>query len=183
MLRRRLHGERGCDFLDVRAEIQVDVLEFQLAGLDLRIIEQVIDDDEQGIGARADHARVLALAAVEVGIEQELGHADHAVHRRADFMAHIREELAPGPARRIGSGLRLGECPLEISDALVTKIVQKQAPPRGRSHSRGARSPKIPRNIMSTMTADSSARQRLLIVEDDVHMAYLLGYLAEKERF
>jgi DNA-binding response OmpR family regulator len=33
------------------------------------------------------------------------------------------------------------------------------------------------------MTADSSAQQRLLIVEDDVHMAYLLGYLAEKERF
>jgi CheY-like chemotaxis protein len=33
------------------------------------------------------------------------------------------------------------------------------------------------------MTADSSSQQRLLIVEDDVHMAYLLGYLAEKERF
>ena len=33
------------------------------------------------------------------------------------------------------------------------------------------------------MTADSSAQQRLLIVEDDEHMAYLLGYLAEKERF
>lgn len=33
------------------------------------------------------------------------------------------------------------------------------------------------------MTAESSARQRLLIIEDDVHMAYLLGYLAEKERF
>jgi DNA-binding response OmpR family regulator len=28
-----------------------------------------------------------------------------------------------------------------------------------------------------------NGRQRLLIVEDDVHMAYLLGYLAEKERF
>ncbi len=33
------------------------------------------------------------------------------------------------------------------------------------------------------MTADSSAQQSLLIVEDDVHMSYLLGYLAEKERF
>ena len=33
------------------------------------------------------------------------------------------------------------------------------------------------------MTADSSAQQRLLIVEDDEHMGYLLGYLAEKERF
>jgi DNA-binding response OmpR family regulator len=32
-------------------------------------------------------------------------------------------------------------------------------------------------------TLDSSPQQRLLIVEDDVHMAYLLGYLAEKERF
>jgi len=36
---------------------------------------------------------------------------------------------------------------------------------------------------MSTIAPDSSARQRLLIVEDDVHMSYLLGYLAEKERF
>ncbi|MBX3702336.1 MAG: response regulator transcription factor [Steroidobacteraceae bacterium] len=33
------------------------------------------------------------------------------------------------------------------------------------------------------MNAESSAPQRLLIVEDDPHMAYLLGYLAEKERF
>jgi DNA-binding response OmpR family regulator len=30
---------------------------------------------------------------------------------------------------------------------------------------------------------DTDRQQRLLIVEDDVHMAYLLGYLAEKERF
>jgi DNA-binding response OmpR family regulator len=30
---------------------------------------------------------------------------------------------------------------------------------------------------------DNNGSQRLLIVEDDVHMAYLLGYLAEKERF
>jgi two-component system, OmpR family, alkaline phosphatase synthesis response regulator PhoP len=30
---------------------------------------------------------------------------------------------------------------------------------------------------------DSNSALRLLIVEDDVHMAYLLGYLAEKERF
>jgi DNA-binding response OmpR family regulator len=33
------------------------------------------------------------------------------------------------------------------------------------------------------MNSESNALQRLLIVEDDVHMAYLLGYLAERERF
>jgi len=33
------------------------------------------------------------------------------------------------------------------------------------------------------MNSESNALPRLLIVEDDVHMAYLLGYLAERERF
>lgn len=33
------------------------------------------------------------------------------------------------------------------------------------------------------MAAEHSARQRLLIVEDDVHISFLLGYLAEKEGF
>jgi DNA-binding response OmpR family regulator len=33
------------------------------------------------------------------------------------------------------------------------------------------------------MTKDSNVPPRLLIVEDDVHMSYLLGYLAERERF
>ena len=33
------------------------------------------------------------------------------------------------------------------------------------------------------MSAESSARQHLLIVEDDVHISFLLGYLAEKEGF
>jgi DNA-binding response OmpR family regulator len=33
------------------------------------------------------------------------------------------------------------------------------------------------------MATDSNVQPQLLIVEDDVHMSYLLSYLAEKERF
>lgn len=33
------------------------------------------------------------------------------------------------------------------------------------------------------MAAESNARERLLIVEDDEHISFLLGYLAEKEGF
>lgn len=33
------------------------------------------------------------------------------------------------------------------------------------------------------MASESSAPKRVLIVEDDPHMSYLLGYLAEKERY
>jgi two-component system, OmpR family, alkaline phosphatase synthesis response regulator PhoP len=46
-----------------------------------------------------------------------------------------------------------------------------------------AGSPYYCQNRLRVKTLNSSPQQRLLIVEDDVHMAYLLGYLAEKERF
>ena len=34
----------------------------------------------------------VALLVVESGVEQQLGHADHAVHRRADLVAHVGQE-------------------------------------------------------------------------------------------
>ena len=46
-------------------------------------------------------ARVLALLGVQVGVEQECGHADDAVHRRADLVAHVGEELALRGVRRL----------------------------------------------------------------------------------
>ncbi len=39
---------------------------------------------------------------VQVGVEQECGHADDAVHRRADLVAHVGEELALRRVRRLG---------------------------------------------------------------------------------
>ena len=38
----------------------------------------------------------------ELGVEHQLGHADHAVHRRADLVAHVGQELALGPIGRLG---------------------------------------------------------------------------------
>ena len=40
--------------LDVCAQVQLDALELELAGLDLGEVEHVVDDDEQGVRARAD---------------------------------------------------------------------------------------------------------------------------------
>ena len=34
--------------------------------------------------------------------EREIGHADDGVHRRADLVAHVGEELALGGRRRLG---------------------------------------------------------------------------------
>ena len=52
---------------------------------------------------------VLALLGRERRVEQQAGHADDAVHRRADLVAHRREELALGLRRGERRVARLGE--------------------------------------------------------------------------
>ena len=82
----------------------------ELAGLDLGEVEDVVDHREQRLGRAAHRLRVLALLRVQMGVEQEAGHADDAVHRRADLVAHVGEELA----LRLGARLRrfLGDAKL-----------------------------------------------------------------------
>ena len=41
---------------------------------------------------------VVALLRREPGLQREIGHADDGVHRRADLVAHVGEELADRPA-------------------------------------------------------------------------------------
>ena len=68
-------------------------LELEPTGLDLRKVEDVVDDGEQGLARAVDGFGVVALLARELGVQQERGHADHAVHRRPDLVAHRRQEL------------------------------------------------------------------------------------------
>ena len=55
---------------------------------------------------RADRLGVAALEVVERGVQQQLGHADDAVHRRADLVAHVGQELALGTVAAIASSRR-----------------------------------------------------------------------------
>ena len=36
---------------------------------------------------------VTQLLRVQFGVEQQTGHANHAIHRRSDFVAHVGHEL------------------------------------------------------------------------------------------
>ena len=98
------------DILQHLVEIEVDVLDRQLAGLDLGEIEDVVDDAEQVLAGALDLEHVIALARREVGLEREMGQADDGVHRGSDLVAHIGEEHALGLAglqRRRGRLLEL----------------------------------------------------------------------------
>ena len=82
--------------------------EFELAGFDLGEIEDVIDDIEQRAAGLVDGVGIAALAVIQAGrMAQQLRHAEHAVHRRADLMAHARQELALGAAGAFGALERL----------------------------------------------------------------------------
>src|SRR5215469_16357223 len=82
-----------CVFEDV-TETEVSLVEFKLPGLDLRKIEQVIDQREQGVRGILDRAQIFALVAGERSTQRKLGHPHNRMHRGANFMAHVGEELA-----------------------------------------------------------------------------------------
>ena len=70
-----------------------------------------------------DRVHEFALLRVERGVLQQLGHAEDAVHRRADLVAHVGQELALGPAGGLGAlpGLeQRGLSPSAVDELLRT---------------------------------------------------------------
>jgi hypothetical protein len=82
--------------LDAIAQGEGRIVELQLAGLDAGELENVVDQGDERLAAAADDFGKLALLRRQWRVEQQRSHADHAVHRRADFMAHRGQELALG---------------------------------------------------------------------------------------
>src|SRR5476649_1606039 len=77
-----------------RRQRKIDVLDTQLARLDLGEIEQVVDDAEQRLCIGLAAQDLLARAVVQLGVAQrEAQHADHAGQRGAHLVAHIGEEF------------------------------------------------------------------------------------------
>ena len=74
-----------------RLDVQVD-----LAGLDLRQVEDVVDEREQIIPGAGDALCILDLFRREVAfsvVTEELGEDKRAVERSPQLMRHVREEL------------------------------------------------------------------------------------------
>ena len=89
------------------ADLEGGVVQLELAGFDLGEVENVVDEREQRLGRILDDAQVLALHGRQLGSQQQLRHADDGVHRRADLVAHVRQEGALGAAGGFGRLHRL----------------------------------------------------------------------------
>ena len=92
----RLLGRERGDRADHLVELEIGGLDVELVGLDLREIEDVVDDAEQRRAGVVDLAHVVALLGIERRLEGEVRETDDGVHRRADLVAHVGQERALG---------------------------------------------------------------------------------------
>ena len=82
------------------AQVEVNYFEVHFPCLDLGKVQDVIDDLQQGFSRATHGLGIIALLGVQIGVQQQMGHADDPVHRGANFMAHVRQELAFGDIGR-----------------------------------------------------------------------------------
>ena len=72
------------------------MFQLQATGLDLRDIEDVVDDAEQQASRDVDLAHIFVLTRIKPAFHGQTGHADDGIHRRADFVTHRRQKTTLG---------------------------------------------------------------------------------------
>src|SRR5579862_1426650 len=89
VLRLRRAGQQVDDVVYDEPKVEFIVLDLEHSGFDLGEIEDVVDYGQQRLPRVANRLCVVKLGRVEVGLKQEVGHADHPVHGGPDFVTTI----------------------------------------------------------------------------------------------
>ncbi len=87
-------------------------MQLHLASLDLREVEDVVDDAQQVLARGVDVAQELGVLGVDLGlqaVQQDLGEADDRVERRAQLVAHVGQEAALEPVGLADAHVGLGQ--------------------------------------------------------------------------
>src|SRR5215470_13515355 len=101
---------------------QIEALRMQLEppGLDLRQIEQVVDEGKQVLAGTLYDAQAFKLLGAQAGVaSQQLRIAENAVERGPQLMAHVCEEIALGPICLFGAALCLLGSVLGLREPLL----------------------------------------------------------------
>ena len=85
---------------------EFDLLDLQLARLDLGQIENVVDQAQQQIRRALRLRQLVMQIGRQFMFERQIQHADDRIHRRANFVAHVGQEFRLHA--RGGFGLRFG---------------------------------------------------------------------------
>ena len=98
-------------------QVERRVLQLHPAGLDLREVEDLVEQLQQVLARAVDVAEVLLLPLVDVAehpLEQHLGEPEHRVQRRPQLVGHAGQELRLVPAGQLELDALLLELPEEL---------------------------------------------------------------------
>ena len=96
------------------AQVEAGGLELQLVGLEFRVVENVVDDALHLLRRQERGAHELGVVRCQRRVHQQVEHRRDAVERRADLVAHRRQELALGHHGRFGGVLGLAQFLFEL---------------------------------------------------------------------
>ena len=136
----RLHAEQRVDLGQETAQLERAWSQLELFGLDLREVEDVVDDPQQRLAAAGENVEQLFLFGIRQLATQQVRDTQHAIHGCADLVAHHGEEARLGAVGRLGGrgvALRLGARPAHLGDdgrGEQAQAVRNRAHPDGQQH-------------------------------------------------
>ena len=74
---------------DQRAEVERDALQLQLPGVELGQVEDIVEQLDQHLARVMCDGELLALFGIERAVQRQGDHAQQAVERGADLVAHV----------------------------------------------------------------------------------------------
>ena len=83
-------------------DFKINVLHFQLARLDARVVQDVVDQAQQHVRGGDYLLLVIALVGGELCFQEQLAQAHNGVHGGANFVAHAGQKVRLGAAGRLG---------------------------------------------------------------------------------
>jgi hypothetical protein len=104
------------------AGLDVKLLHLEAPGLDLRQVENVVDDRQETPSRFRDHIGMPLRPVGQGAAGEQFGRHEYAVHRRADLMAHGREEFGFRPVGALGLLGGSSEVARAIGDFLLEPL-------------------------------------------------------------
>ena len=90
--RRGVLREQVGGVFDQRAEVERDVFQLQLPGVEFRQVENIVEQFHQHLARVVGDRQLLLLLGVERAIQRQCDHPQQTVERCADFMAHVGQK-------------------------------------------------------------------------------------------
>ena len=115
----RFGAENAQAVFDQRIEIELHIVQFDLPGLELGDVQNLVDQCQQFIPGAVDGLYVVALLDRKWCAQQQFGHAKDTIHRGADFMADLGQKLGLGIDFGVAGGQVSADAEAVFGDAAL----------------------------------------------------------------